>query len=193
MNLLDRLKTDNHKADRLQTVIQSDQVINQCLKGDGFFPNNERLPLLVYQGALALPQSNPAAIVEDLFESNGWNGSWRNGIFEFHHYHSTAHEVLGVYSGSAKVQLGGESGITLTVRLGDVVIIPAGVAHKNLGAGGNFRVVGAYPLGQSPDMCYGKAGERPQADDRIAGVSLPRMDPVYGADGPLKAYWEISG
>lgn len=193
MNSLDRLKTENHEADRLQAAVRSDQVIHQRLKGDGSFPNNERLALLVYQGALALPQSSPAAMVEDLFESNGWSGSWRNGIYGFHHYHATAHEVLGIYSGSAEVQLGGENGITLTVRRGDVVIIPAGVAHKNLGAGRNFRVVGAYPLGQSPDMCYGKAGERPQADDYIAGVSLPPMDPVYGTDGPLKAYWEISG
>ena len=191
MNLLDRLKTDNHKANRLPAVVQSDQVIHQRLKGDGSFPNNESLPLLVYQGALILPQSNPAAIVEDLFESNGWSGSWRNGIYGFHHYHATAHEVLGITSGSAEVQLGGENGITLTVRRGDVVIIPAGVAHKNLGAGSNFRVVGAYPRGQSPDMCYGKAGERPQADDRIISVSLPRLDPVYGAGGPLKAHWSI--
>ncbi len=185
--------TDNHKADRLQAVVRSGQVINQCLKDDGSFPNNERLPLLVYQGALALPHSNPAAMVEDLFESNGWNGTWRNGIYGFHHYHSTAHEVLGVFGGYAKVQLGGEKGITLTVRRGDVVIIPAGVAHKNLGAGGNFGVVGAYPSRQRPDMCYGKAGERPQADDRIAGVSLPRMDPIYGVSGPLKAHWTIKG
>ena len=184
-------RTDNHKADRLQAVVRSGQMINRGLRADGAFPNNERLPLLVYQSALALPQSNPAAIVEDLFESNGWSGSWRNGIYGFHHYHSTAHEVLGVYSGSAKVQLGGENGITLTVRRGDVIIIPAGVAHKNLGAGNDFRVVGAYPLGQDPDMCYGKAGERPQADDRIANVSLPRMDPVYGAGGPLRAHWSI--
>ena len=191
MNLLDRFETDNHKADRLQAVVRSGQVIDQRLKGDGSFPNNESLPLLVYQGALALPQSNPAALVEDLFESNGWNGSWRNGIYGFHHYHATAHEVLGIYSGSAEVQLGGGNGITLTIRRGDVVIIPAGVAHKNLGAGSDFRVVGAYPQGQSPDMCYGKTSERPQADDHIAGVSLPHMDPVYGAGGPLKTHWKI--
>ena len=191
MNLLDRLKTESHKADRLQAVVRSGPVIHQCLKSDGSFPNNEKLPLLVYQGSLALPQSNSAAIVEDLFEFNGWSGSWRNGIYGFHHYHATAHEVLGITSGSAEVQLGGENGTTLTVRRGDVVIIPAGVAHKNLGAGSNFRVVGAYPQGQSPDMCYGKAGERPRADDHIAGVSLPPKDPVYGTGGPLKAYWEI--
>ena len=174
---------------QLRGVVQSGPAATQLLKDDGTFPNNERLPLLVYQGALALPQSNPAAIVEDLFESNGWNGFWRNGIYGFHHYHSTAHEVLGVTSGSAKVQLGGENGITLTVRRGDVIIIPAGVAHKNLGAGSNFRVVGAYPLGQGPDMCYGKAGERPQTDHNIIKVQLPQKDPVYGSGGPMEEHW----
>jgi uncharacterized protein YjlB len=186
-------RTDNHKADRLQAAVRSGQMINRALKADGAFPNNERLPLLVYQGALALPQSNPAAIVEDLFESNGWSGSWRNGIYGFHHYHSTAHEVLGVYSGSAKVQLGGENGITQTVCRGDVIIIPAGVAHKNLGAGSDFRVVGAYPLGQNPDMCYGKAAERPQADHNIAKVQLPLKDPVHGIGGPLLGHWKKTG
>ena len=97
---MNKSSTDKHQADRLQAVVRSSQVIHQRLKGDGSFPNNERLPLLVYQGALALPQSNSAAIVEDLFESNGWSGSWRNGIYSCHHYYSTAHEVLGVYSGS---------------------------------------------------------------------------------------------
>ena len=89
--------------------------------------------------------------------------------------------------------MGGENGITLTVRRGDVVVIPAGMAHKNLGASSDFRVVGAYPRGQSPDMCYGKAGERPQTVRNIAKVQLPLKDPVYGIDGPLKEHWDISG
>ena len=172
-------------------MILSGQLITQHLKDDGTFPNNEKLPLLIYQGALALPRRNPAALVADLFESNGWNRSWRNGIYGFHHYHSTAHEVLGVYSGFAKVQLGGDLGVEQTVRCGDVVVIPAGVAHKNLGDGDNFRVVGAYPSGQSPDMCYGKTGERPLADGHIAGVSLPPKDPVYGINGPMMRHWGI--
>ena len=177
----------------MQNMVQSGKVLNERLKDDGSFPNNEKLALLVYQSALMLPRSNPAAMVENLFASNGWSGSWRNGIYGFHHYHSTAHEVLGVYRGSAKVQLGGNDGITLTVHGGDVVIIPAGVAHKNLGASADFRVVGAYPSGTRPDMCYGKAGERPQTDDRIAKLSLPDLDPVYGAEGPLTEFWKISG
>ena len=179
-----------NKYNRLRGMMQTGSTATQLLKDDDTFPNNGRLPLLIYQGVLALPQSNAAAIVEDLFESNGWNGSWRNGIYGFHHYHSTAHEVLGVYSGSATVQLGGENGVTLEIRRDDVIVIPAGVAHKNLGAGSDFRVVGAYPLGQSPDMCYGKAGERPQADHKIVKVPLPQKDPVFGIGGPLTEHWQ---
>ena len=184
--------SDNYD-DRLRGVVQSGSAAAQLLKDDGTFPNNGKLPLIIYQGILVLPQSNPAAVVESLFESNGWNGCWRNGIFGFHHYHSTAHEALGVYSGSAEVQLGGASGVSRTVCRGDVIIIPAGVAHKNLAAGRNFRIVGAYPLDQGPDMCYGKAAERPQADKNIAKVPLPQMDPVYGVGGPLAKHWRILG
>lgn len=174
-------------------VIRSGSSIIQLLQDDLTFPNNGKLPLLVYQGILELPQNNPAAVVENLFESNGWNGCWRNGIYSFHHYHSRAHEALGVYGGSAQVQLGGDSGVSLTVSRGDVIIIPAGVAHKNLGTDGDFRVVGAYPRGQSPDMCYGKAGERPRTDNNIARVPLPKMDPAYGAKGLLTKHWKIFG
>jgi len=112
-----------------------------------------------------------------------------NGIFPSHHYHSTAHEVLVVYGGSARVQFGGEAGIVASVTAGDVVIIPAGVGHKNLGATADFRVIGAYPRGQTWDICYGRAGERPRADENIARVPLPSADPVLGREGPLFAYW----
>ena len=176
---------------RLQGVVQPGSTIIRILHDDGTFPNNSKLPLIVYQGVLVLPQSNPAAVVEALFELNGWRGCWRNGIYGFHHYHSTAHEVLGVYGGSAQVQMGGDRGAALTVACGDVIIIPAGVAHKNLGADSEFRIVGAYPQGQGPDMCYGKSAERPRADKNISTVGLPKMDPVHGIDGPLNEHWEI--
>ena len=174
---------------RFKDVLQTPQVICEILKDDGTYPNHAVLPLLAYQGAVTIPGHNPAAIFEALFEANQWGGSWRNGVYGYHHYHSRAHEVLGVYSGTAKVQLGGEQGISVSISQGDVVIIPAGVAHKNLGASHDFRIVGAYPFGQSPDMCYGRPGERPQADHNIASVTLPQSDPVYGIHGPLKEHW----
>jgi len=175
--------------DRFRDFVKRPHVVAYSLKDDGVYPNNEKLPLLAYQGALALPEHDPASIFEALFEANQWGSSWRNGVYGYHHYHSTAHEVLGVYSGSARVGFGGEGGVAVSVSAGYVVVIPAGVAHKNLGASRDFRVVGAYPGGQRWDLCYGEPGERPGADLDIARVPLPKADPVYGTDGPLIEYW----
>jgi uncharacterized protein YjlB len=152
------------------------------LADDGTFPNSV-FPALVYKGALG--GRDLAAGFEALFARHGWTGSWRNGLYGFHHYHSTAHEVLGVYSGLVHVQLGGERGVVVDLSAGDVVVIPAGVAHKNIGASDDFHVVGAYPTGTSPDLRYGKPGERPASDRTIATLALPG-DPVGGA---LPAHW----
>jgi uncharacterized protein YjlB len=156
---------------------------------DGTIPNNPTLPFLVYPGALNLPPADPAAACEAVFAANDWGGSWRAGIYPFAHYHSTAHEVLGICRGAAKVRFGGDAGVVLTVSAGDVVVIPAGGGHHNLGASGDLLVVGAYPQGQRWDLCLGLPGERPQALDNIARVPLPAADPVYGTDGPLAEHW----
>ena len=171
-----------------QELLNAPRVIAHVLKDDGVIPNSA-LPLLLYEGALKLPEGNSAALIEQLLEVNRWSGSWRNGIYPYHHYHSTTHEVLAVFNGTATVRFGGEQGMTQTVRAGDVVIIPAGVAHKNLGASADFAVVGAYPAGRHYDMCYGKASERPRADEIIARVPLPDTDPIYGTNGPLFEHW----
>lgn len=174
---------------RFQAVVRTCRAACRVLQGDRTFPNNERLPLVLYPGALSLPDRDPASVFEALFSANKWESSWRNGIYRFHHYHSTAHEVLGVFSGTAKVQLGGEGGTIQTINPGDVIIIPAGVSHKNLGDSADFGVVGAYPAGQHPDLCSGKKNERPKADQNITRVPLPQKDPVYGQNGPLKRHW----
>jgi uncharacterized protein YjlB len=155
------------------------------LADDGVFPNS-RLPVLVYRRVMA---DASAAGLEQLFERHGWSSAWRDGLYPVHHYHSTAHEVLGIYQGRVTARLGGPGGVTVTLEAGDVVIIPAGVSHKNDGASADFRVVGAYPAGTGPDMQYGKPGERPAADRNIAGVPLPGSDPVRGAAGALATLW----
>lgn len=164
------------------------EVFAQVLRDDGVIPNNQ-LPLLIYFKAVSLQPGAEAESVERVIVSHGWGGMWRNGIFTFHHYHSTAHEVLVVFRGHAEVRLGGDAGVTQKIKAGDVVIIPAGVAHKNLSASDDFGIVGAYPRGQSWDLCYGKRAERPRADRHIAEVPLPATDPIFGASGPLLRYW----
>jgi uncharacterized protein YjlB len=169
--------------------ILAPQLKTFLLIDDGRIPNNPHLPLLVYQGALQFSLGDPATVCEDIFAANGWGSGWRNGIYSFHHYHSTAHEVLAIASGSARVQFGGESGPLIDGRPGDVLLIPAGVGHKNLGASRDLLVVGAYPPGQRWDLCRGTPDERPWALENIARVPLPTTDPVYGKHGPLTSYW----
>ena len=157
---------------------------------NGIFPNNDALPLILMQHVFDPATKNLVRTIEKTFHGNTWGRSWRNGIYSFHHYHSTAHEVLGIYAGRVKVQLGGPDGQVATAEAGDVIIIPAGVSHKNLDQSQDFRCVGAYPEGQSPDMQYGKSDERPQADKNIGSVSLPKIDPVFGKNGPLVQIWQ---
>lgn len=155
---------------------------------DGRFPNS-RHPALVYRAVSTEPAAARAGAFERLFSRHQWPAAWRNGLYTQHHYHSAAHEVLGVYEGWVHARLGGESGTLLVLRAGDVLVIPAGVAHRNEGQSKDFRVVGAYPLGTEMDMFYGEPGERPRADRTIGAVPLPEQDPVFGAAGPLLELW----
>jgi uncharacterized protein YjlB len=94
-------------------------------KGDGVVPNHPRWPLVYYRGAVHLAGGvDPAAVFEDLFERNGWADSWRNGVYDYLHYHSAIHEVMGVARGTAVVRFGGRRGRKLRVKAGDVVVLP---------------------------------------------------------------------
>jgi uncharacterized protein YjlB len=157
---------------------------------DGLVPNNGKLPLILYRHALALehvPGTAERALAA-LFRSNGWRGAWVDGLYDFHHYHSTAHEVLGIAQGSAKVQLGGPQGLLVELEAGDAVAIPAGVGHCLI-AGDDLVVVGAYPEGQDWDLCRATESDRLKALENIPWVPLPKLDPVFGADGPVLARW----
>lgn len=153
------------------------------------FPNNARLPVLVYHGAFDPDEGDLADAIARRFAANGWSGGWRDGIYPFDHYHSTTHEVLGIAAGRVNVQLGGPGGREAPLHTGDVIVLPAGIAHRNLGASDDLLVVGAYPGGRQWDMNRGAPGERPRADENIVQVPLPDADPIYGANGPLIERW----
>lgn len=182
-------RTDKAGRTTAEEIVQRPDVELHTLTDTGIFPNSEAFPLLIYRQALNPDAPDLVEQVRNLFAGNHWGRPWVNGVYDFHHYHSTAHEALAVCGGQAEIRFGGEQGITETVSVGDVIIIPAGVAHKNISASDGFIVVGAYPQGQDYDVCYGREGERPDADRNIADVPIPDSDPIYGPDGPLMVYW----
>jgi uncharacterized protein YjlB len=157
-------------------------------KDDGVVPNS-KYPLLLYRNAFSARGVEGAAWLEEKFGSNNWSNSWRNGVFTFQHYHSIAHEVLGIYSGEVLVLLGGDHGSSVQVQAGDIVVIPAGVGHKNLGEK-DLGVVGAYPNGMRVDIMRCLPGERPGTDRNIAAVPFPDTDPLLGAEEGLRKIWK---
>ena len=168
---------------------KTELVILQLFE-NGNFPNNQKLPVLLYKHVFDFEDNNPASVIEQKFSENDWGGSWRNGVFSYHHYHSTAHEALGVYNGWADVQLGGPGNDPVRIEKGDLVVLPAGTSHKRIDSGDGFAVVGAYPDGQVYDMNYGKEDELEKARQNITRIPLPTNDPVFGKDGIMFQYWK---
>ena len=165
------------------------KIVPYLLAAGGAIPNHPRWPLLVYPGAVAMEGDDPAALFEALFTRNGWPAAWRNGVHPFHHYHSNGHEALGIYSGEATIQFGGDTGVTVVASPGDVIVLPAGTGHKKLSSRGSLGVVGAYPAGSHPDTCVPPLARTAKNAEAVARVPLPSGDPVFGKAGPLFEHW----
>ena len=156
---------------------------------DGLVPNNP-MPFLVYKGAIDVSGGRPEKSIEALFGANGWGDMWRNGIFDYLHYHATVHEALGVARGHARVRFGGDHGKALDLVAGDVAILPAGTGHQCLSASADFSVVGAYPPGPKMQITRPTPENHARALTTIPDVPLPKTDPVIGGDGPLVKLWK---
>jgi uncharacterized protein YjlB len=177
------------KRSALGDLIRERKTHTFRFKDDGIIPNHPQWPLVIYHGVVKLPDDlDPAAVFEDLFESRGWGDSWRDGIYDYVHYHSKTHEVLGVARGEGKVQFGGNRGRILKLKAGDVAVLPAGTGHKRLSASKDFLVVGAYPPSGTYDICT-SAEDHKRALTTIPKVARPRQDPVFGTKGPLLGAW----
>lgn len=148
-------------------------------KEDALAPNNPDLLVLIYSEAFE-KRDNLADHVEGVFAKNGWGGAWRDSIFDYNHFHSNAHEVLGIAKGSVTVRLGGELGIDFLLAEGDVVVLPAGTGHKKISGSSDLLVVGAYPEGQEDYDILKEWDKNPAIVKRIKSVPLPEKDPLTG-------------
>lgn len=156
-----------------------DETLTFDVDEDSGFPNSP-LPVLFYRRLFAPASGDLASRFEALFDAHCWPPEWRYGLFDFDHFHSTAHETLGVFRGRAHIRLGGPNGSEHDVAAGDVLVLPAGVGHANLASSDDFTMVGAYPPGQTWEVERGDPAGLGEALARVAAVALPDEDPVGG-------------
>jgi uncharacterized protein YjlB len=166
------------------------EVESFILDENGWVPNNPRLPVIVYRAALDVRSGDIAAGFERAFSSHGWPPRWRDGVYDYHHYHSTAHEALGIAAGMATLTLGGPDGTEVAVSAGDALVLPVGTGHRRIQASGDFLVVGAYPEGQDWDVCLDAPPAHALA--RMRALPVPPQDPLSGPDGPLTTLWSAA-
>ncbi len=152
-------------------------------------PNNPWLPVIIYRGAVEAESCEEAAkAFETAFAENGWPPQWRDGVYDYHHYHSTAHEALGIAAGSATLTVGGPGGRDIRLEAGDALVLPTGTGHRSVKASDDFLVVGAYPQGQDWDIC--REAPSDETRQRMAALPLPGADPIGGPNGPLTERWK---
>ncbi|KAH8914336.1 hypothetical protein BT69DRAFT_1273753 [Atractiella rhizophila] len=153
------------------------------------FPNTSILskPLLIYRSVF--PSTTSSSEIANHLSSIGVVApQWTYTMYSFSHFHSTAHEVLCVSQGSASLCFGGEENpgrVETTVKKGDVIIVPAGVAHRLLeDLEGGYEMVGSYPKGTNWDNCKGDEAELEEVTERISKLKWFDRDPIYGDEGP---------
>lgn len=165
------------------------QVSSYQIPAINHVPNTsiQKKPLLIYHSTFN-PTTSADAIESHFLAVSVVDPQWRYTMYSTSHFHSTTHEVLAIVSGKARLCFGGEENpkrVELTVEMGDVIVVPAGVAHRLLvDVEGGFSMIGAYPRGKSWDMCYGKEGE----EEKVKGIEKVEWfsrDPVYGDEGPV--------
>lgn len=156
------------------------------LSNNGRMPNSH-LPVVLYRGAGQ--GDDLQAFFKHHFAKNHWGGQWEQGIYGYNHFHSNAHEALGIAAGSATLVLGGDGGPEIEVAAGDLVVLPAGTGHRRLKDSWDFWVVGAYPPGQENFDEFTDQAMCANCGLRLRAVALPQYDPLYGTDGPVVRLW----
>lgn len=164
--------------------MQKEDIQTFYFEDDGRIPNHPELPLVIYKGTF---KGDTVKKAENILRQHDWSNCWTGGVFPYHHFHSTTHEVLVVIKGSAVLKFGGENGTDISVQTGDAAVIPAGTGHKKMTGSPDFTVMGAYPGGREYDI---KTEKSESAVKEISRVPLPKYDPFTGSEAPLLEIWD---
>ncbi|KAH7245476.1 hypothetical protein BKA59DRAFT_475855 [Fusarium tricinctum] len=206
------------------------------LKSTKLIPNSPK-PLLLYKNAFVRDGQVDRTAAFDTFHKNQWDVQWvvRYGQYQRSHYHSQTHEVMVVVSGPGRIRWGvadlsddwkehtygkgyEDGGLDIEVNVGDVFVIPAGVAHKSYdphatsaefgcltGAARGieaenpriavaevplegFCMMGAYPRGFS--WTWDEGGDSAEDFESVWRIDNPVADPVTGQNGGINKYWK---
>lgn len=169
------------------TPIGSLRVSRHIIPSHNGFPNCSisHRPLLIYHRAF--PSASASEIETHLTSVGVVKPQWRYTMYREHHFHSTTHEVLAVSGGAAKLCFGGLDNperVVVEAGKGDVMVVPAGLAHALLEDRGGYQMVGSYPVEADQwDHCTGNEGQA--AGERIRKLGWFARDPVYGDEGPV--------
>ena len=169
------------------------EIITGRFVNDGIVPNNPDLPVVICRDVITFGSTDAEEtqiFLGDQVSQNDWCCEWFGSVYRRLHYHSTAHEALIVFKGIADLQIGGKSGREFRVYPGDMILIPAGVGHERVFSAFDFIVFGCYPNGQQWDMQWGWRKNLADSLIRIAKVPIPKSDPLYGKNGPLRKQWK---
>ncbi|KAH8779008.1 hypothetical protein BGZ57DRAFT_761020 [Hyaloscypha finlandica] len=159
---------------------------------------NSPLPVLVYRSVL--PANPTPENICGAVEPNNW---MKGGVFKHypaHHFHSVTHELYAVFKGHSRLLLGrgpldAEGGVEVDLRVGDCIVLPAGVAHCCLESSHGYEYVGLYPKG-SPhwdnNFCTADEQDTKQKTENTRAVPVPDYDPIFGVGGPLVEAWKAA-
>ncbi|RYE50784.1 MAG: hypothetical protein EOP48_19215 [Sphingobacteriales bacterium] len=100
--------------------VQQSYVVDQLISPTERFPNNEKLPLLIYKKALLLHPDDMEEKVIGLLKENGYENSWVGDVYDHDHFHTNTHEILVIFSGNAEIVFGGDAAKCQEVNRGDV-------------------------------------------------------------------------
>jgi uncharacterized protein YjlB len=172
-------------------------------KDDGLIPNSKH-PVLIYRSAIGFVESVPRLaarnLIADHIGKNGWRLEEGLTLYSYHLYDRKAHKAFIVINGQATLQLGGPKvGRSAVIEEGDLIVIPAGVAHRhlryaNLSLTAQFEAMEIRPVAaDEPGPVRGlkKSMEvaRPKALESLANIPRP-FNPLYGPQGPGLQGWK---